>query len=116
MAAVAGGAKTIRAEIRGIVDDAKARGRPITSNIIWGLLAREVPEDSCKNLLSMMVRAHQVVRVKQGDGQPSSYEPGPVPVRDHGSRERFSMMMGNREHGRLEKARDQARKWRRSGG
>lgn len=104
--------RTVRAEIRAIVDDAKLRGKPITSEIIWGLLARAVPELSCKNVLAMMVRAQQVRRFDNTAGGKSGfYEPGPVAVNEGRAIERCSMIMGFREHARLMAARKAAREW-----
>lgn len=104
----------IRIEIRQIVDNAKRAGKPVTAQIIWGLLTRDVPEDSFNNILSMMCRAQQLVKVP-GDGQakwnPHFYEPGPKPITDKRAVDRFSMIMGNMQHKRLLNARAAARKW-----
>jgi hypothetical protein len=76
--------KTIRAEIRHIVDEAFAARKPITADVIWGLLSRDVPEDSFKAVLNSMIASHQLTRIAgdKGKGTPGSYEPGPVEVRD----------------------------------
>lgn len=108
--------RTIRAEARAIVDEAKLAGKPITARIIWGLMSREVPEDSFVNLLSSMCGSHQLVRVEAppelASNGASCYEPGPVVVTDGGgARDGLSRLMGNMEHRRLEKARAAARKW-----
>lgn len=106
---------TIRSEIRQIVDEAKRAGKPITSQIIWGLLTREVPEDSFVNLLSMMVRAEQLVKLPGpgvGKGSPGYYEPGPKPlVEKRGAIERFGKSMGFMAHRRLEDAKAAAMEW-----
>lgn len=104
----------IRLEIRQIVDNAKRAGKPITAQIIWGLLTREVPEDSFNNILSMMCRAEQLIRVpgdRQAKWNPHFYEPGPKPITDKRSVDRFSMIMGNMQHKRLLEARAAARRW-----
>lgn len=101
---------TIRAEIHELVTAAKTAGKPITANIIWGSLSQDVCEAACINLLSLMVREGQVIRVAgdgTGKGNPGTYEPGPNPIRN--ARESMSSFMGFREHGRLMDARKGAR-------
>lgn len=108
----------IRSEIRRIVDEAKRAGRPITSQIIWGLIERDVPEDSFANILSSMCGRKQVVRIA-GDakghhgGAPGFYEPGPVAVPATRSQDRISKSMGFQALARLRAARAAARAWAR---
>lgn len=108
---------TARAEIRALVDRAKRDGRRITSQIIWGSLEREVPEDSFVTLLSSMCGSHQLTKVPITDapskrgGHACYYEPGPVEVKDGKRRERCSRAMGFMAHKRLVDAREAARVW-----
>jgi hypothetical protein len=109
---------TVRADIRALVDQAQRAKRPITSQIIWGLLSREIPEDSFTALLSSMCGSHQLTKVeppaalepKRG-AKAWCYEPGPVDVVDGRRRERVSMSMGNMAHRRFVEAKAAARRW-----
>lgn len=105
---------TIRAEIRAVVDEAKRVGRPVTDEIVWGLLEREVPEDSFRSTLWSMVGRHQITKVDLPDGR-TGFEPGPVGVKDAKRRERHTRAMGFMAHKRLVEARAAARKWRACG-
>lgn len=109
---------TTRQEVRAIVDEAKRAGKPITANIIWGLISREMPYQNVLTLLSLMVRANQLnltPGVATGAmGKPAgTYEPGAKPVTSErgAQQEYYPRMMGFREHARLVEARKDAREW-----
>jgi hypothetical protein len=108
---------TLRLEIRMIVDQAKAAGKPISGSLIWGLIKRDVPENGFSAVLSSMCASHQITRVPAPDtmdvrqGTPC-YEPGPVGVNESKHRDRFSRAIGFMARRRLVEARAAAKRWK----
>lgn len=108
---------SVRTEIRQFVDAAKAARLPIDSQIIWGSLARDVPEHAFKSILSLMTRAGELTakagapaRSPDGRGRPPCYyEPGRALKPDRGTHESWPRLIGNMEHARLVEARKAAR-------
>lgn len=108
--------KTLRAEIRAIVDEAHRAGKPIGSHVIWGLVTRELPESRIAAEINVMVKCSQLVSVIPPEGYCADsrirvYEPGPVAVVESGRARQGDQFMGNMEHMRLIEAREVARKW-----
>lgn len=106
----------LRTEIRAIVDQAHAAGKPISAALIWGLVTRDVPEASLLQTLSIMCQRKCLVKETAPDGTferrgTMMYLPGPEPVPDTGKPERSSGMLGNMAHRRLMEARKTARRW-----
>lgn len=110
-------ASSLFMEIRRIVDQAKAAGKPITTPIVWGLLKHQVPEASIRQFVSIMVGKRQLTRIDPPEkrlGVLSTLEPGPEPVTQGARIGRVSRLLGNMEHRRLMEARKAAREWLRS--
>jgi hypothetical protein len=111
---------SITAEIRELVEEAKRIGKPVTLKIIWGMLSRDVPEQSVKQTVAIMCGKRQLLKVEptertqKGRGAIACfYEPGPEPVTAKERQERPYGMLGNMAHRRLVTARAEARKWKR---
>lgn len=106
---------TVRSEVHQIVTRAQLAGKPITSLLIWGSIERQMPYQNALTLLSLMVRAEQLVNtpgeaVGASGKPPGTYTTGPMPVRsERGAQEYFPRMLGNMEHKRLKDARAAAR-------
>ena len=109
---------SIRAEVRAIVDEAKRIGRPITAEIIWGLLSREMGSASFRPLLSTMVHDRELMLMPQQwrpgmrGRAPGMYEPGPAPVVQLAPLRPQHRGLSNRQHGRLTEARAAALAWK----
>ncbi len=107
--------KSLREEIREIVDEAQRAGRSITATLIWGLVSHDVPDSRVTAELSVMVKARQLDKVPAaGVGGKVCFVPGPQPVKSRG-REQRGFFMGAMMHKRLLGARAAARKWLREG-
>lgn len=107
---------SIRSEVRSFIDLAAERGTPVDRELLWGLVSRDVPEDSFGQVLAAMTRARQIEKRKQPhDGRegrmPVLYVPGPERAPQGRATESFPKSMGNMQMLRLLEAREKARWW-----
>lgn len=110
-------ALSIRAEIREVIDRGERLGVPLTSELLWGSIAREVPKRSFLSEVSQLVTRNEALMARPPEGvfdrQCFVYKPGPVPVPQNDSRPQAHRSMGFMERRRLMDARAKARRvWR----
>lgn len=115
--------KSIRQEIRDIVDRAHREGRPIHTMTIWGSLTRDIAHADFVQFVRGMAQAQQLVAVdkparfawKQKGRPPIFYAPGPNKPTGRKGDEAVPALMGFREYGRIMEARKAARTYWREG-
>jgi hypothetical protein len=102
---------TLAQEIRQIVEAAQQAGKPISYQIIWGLLSTDVPETTLSPELTRYCRNGWLTS-QRGEQGLLVYLPGPTAIPEtNKGRERGFGMMGYMQLRRLEDARKAAKAW-----